>query len=197
MFSAANLGESPPVVFVAQLGTPGRSWQPVIDRLTTRQATVVYDRPGIGDSPPRAAPNPPLPYSAFAGELLTLLDRLGVAEPAVLVGHSVGSLITRVFTARNPARVAGLVHVDGSIPRLSLWPGEPAADGDGPQATIFDTIAGEIEILTAAPPQVPTVVITRTPGRWDVPIPHPQIDRLWSVHQELLARQSAAPLLDE
>lgn len=183
-------GASPPVVFVAQIGTAGSSWRPVIDRLTTGPTTITYDRPGTGDHPPRPAPNPPLPYSAFADELADLLDQAGVTEPVVLVGHSVGCLIVRVFADGYPARVAGAVHVDGSIPRLSLWPNaEPSRDGDGPDATEFDTTAGEVEILVAVAPAVPAIVVSRTPGRWNISLPHPAIDDLWTIHQKLLAEQ--------
>lgn len=196
MAAAVIRGEGPPVVFVAQLGTAGASWQPVLERLTCGATTVTYDRPGLGGCPDRPAPNRPLPYSAFADELAVVLDDVVVLQPAVLVGHSVGSLIVRAFADRHPDRVAGVVHVDGSIPHFFLWPdGRTPVDGDGPHATGFDTVLGEVETLTATVPKVPTVVITRTPGRWGVALPHPGIDRVWSVHQQLLAEQCHAPLV--
>jgi pimeloyl-ACP methyl ester carboxylesterase len=73
-----------------------------------------------------------LPYSAFAVELADLLDQQTVTGPLVVVGHSFGSLIARMFAARHPHRVAGMVHVDGSIPRGVLWcsphvTGDPSA----------------------------------------------------------------------
>jgi len=135
-----NPGGSPTIVFISQLGVDGSSWQPIIDLLQTGAASVTYDRPGIGAAPARPAPNPPLPYSAFADELAQLLAENEVAGPLVVVGHSVGSLIARMFVDRNPERIAGVVHVDGSIPRLSLWPAvnnEQSPDGDGPDATHF------------------------------------------------------------
>jgi len=191
-----NAGSSPPVVFISQLGTGGAAWKPVIDLLATSPVTVTYDRPGTGDAPARPAPNPPLPYGAFADELAALLDEHGVSERAVVVSHSVGSLIARVFADRHLRRVAGLVHVDGSIPRLSLWPFGPAVqppDGDRPDATHFDRVAGEIEILEAITPSVPTAVVTRTPGRWTPA--YDGADPLWTAYQRQLALQSSAPLV--
>jgi pimeloyl-ACP methyl ester carboxylesterase len=191
-----NAGSGPPVVFIAQLGTGGDSWKPVIDLMTSGATTVTYDRPGTGRAPGRPAPNPPLSYSAFADELLQLLDEHGVSEPVVLVGHSVGSLIARSFAGRHPTRTAGMVHIDGSIPRLELWPAidEPLSpDGDGPDATAFDTLAGEVEIIDASRPPVPAAVISRTPGRW--PVELLRADPLWSAYQRELARQWNAPLV--
>ena len=177
-------------MFIAQIGTRGDTWQPVIQAMTCNATTVTYDRPGIGDSPPRPAPNPPLPYSVFADELAATLDEAGITEPVVLVGHSVGGLIAQVFADCWRDRTAGIVLVDTSLPRLDLWPPpEPSRDGDGRDATAFDVTAGEVEILGMDPPPVAAVVVTRTPGRWAVPLPHPAIDDLWTAHQRDLARR--------
>jgi pimeloyl-ACP methyl ester carboxylesterase len=190
-------GSDPAVVFVAQLGASGSYWVPVIDLLETSPTVVSYDRPGIGDSPPRPAPNPPLPYSAFADELAAMLDGLPLPRPVVLVGHSAGSVIVRSFATRYPSRVAGMVHVDGSLPRLALWPRpEPMTDGDGEQATAFDAVRGEAEILGAALPPVPGVVIVRSPDRWEgVTLPHPALPDVWQANHRDLARQAGAPLV--
>jgi len=186
-------------VFIAQLGGLGQRWRPVLDRLTTGSATFAYDRRGLGDAPPRPAPNPPLPYGVFADELAALLDEHRVVEPAVLVGHSIGGHIARVFAGQLPDRVAGLVFVDASIPQFKLWWRDtaPVVDGDGRGATEFDILAGEVEVLSAIVPPVPTVVLTRRRRWWltGETIPHPAVDELWWVSQQLLAQQCHAPLV--
>lgn len=179
------------------MGEPGRYWQPVLDRLPGL-TTVTYDRPGIGATPHRPAPNKPLPYSAFADELAATLDDRGVSEPVVLVGHSIGSLIARVYADRHRHRIAGLVHVDGSLPQFHVVPGsetpEDGADGD-PDATRIDIVSGQVEVLEARVPAVPTLVLVRSPGRWS-PGPLPAgADELWLLSQRLLARDSGAPLI--
>ncbi len=186
-----------PIVFISALGEPGRYWQPVLD-LLPGLTTVTYDRPGTGATPHRTPPNPPLPYSAFADELATLLDERGVTEPAVIVGHSIGSLIARVYAARHPHRVAGLVHVDGSIPQFHVVPGsespEDGADGDT-AATVIDIVNGQVEVLYAEPATVPTLVLVRSPGRWAPGPPPAGADELWLVSQRILARETGSPLI--
>jgi pimeloyl-ACP methyl ester carboxylesterase len=183
-----------PIVFIAALGEPGRYWLPVLDRLADL-TTVTYDRPGIGGAPYRPPPNPPLPYSAFADELAALPDFTG---PAVIAAHSIGSLIARVFADRHPHRVAGMVHIDGSIPQFHIFPGletpEDGADGD-PDATVIDVVKGQVEVLYATPPTVPTLVLTRTPGHWTVKDLPDGVDDLWLASQRILARETGSPLI--
>lgn len=184
-------GAEPPVVFVSGMDEPGDAWAAVLPLLATRPTTVTYDRPGIGASQ-RRPDRRPLPYSGFAEELAAILDHLDLTHPVVLVGHSFGSLIVRMFAARHPERVAGMVHVDGSIPELHLWKGSSSAVDGG---TAIDPVAGETEIRTATLPQVPAVVLCRTPGRWDVTLPDPAIDDLWQHAQLALAIDLGAPLV--
>jgi len=197
MFYSITRGDDPPVVLVAALGFGQTSWQPVIERLTTHSAVLAYDRPGIGEAPDRADPAAPVTYSTLAGELAGVLDLAGVDVPAVLVGHSMGSNVVRVFAGRHPERVAGLVFVDGSLPRLALIDGGGSmTDSEQSGVSPIDTLAGEVEVLRAAVPPVPAVVLTRMPGWWpSPPIPHPALDELWQLNQHELAAQYRAPLL--
>ena len=67
VFAQVTGGGSPPVLLVAQIGTPGSSWEPVTKLLTTGPQLVTYDRPGIGASLPyrpatgRRSPLAPVP----------------------------------------------------------------------------------------------------------------------------------------
>jgi pimeloyl-ACP methyl ester carboxylesterase len=198
MTTTVRSGDGPPIVFISQLDTGRESWKPIIDRLPGA-AAFAYDRPGCGNAPPRPAPNPPLPYGAFADELADLLDRCHITDPAVLVGHSIGSPIARMLAHRHPHRVAGTVFIDGALPQNMMWPETSfPVDGEGPAATTIDVITGQVELLRAEPLDVPAVVLTRR-RRWWLPdydaIPHPAIDDLWYVSQQLLARQWRAPLI--
>lgn len=104
---------SPAVVLDAALGGSSISWslvQPEIARLTR---VCSYDRAGFGWSDAG-----PMPRTAgrIAGELRTLLERAGVPPPFLLVGHSYGGLVVRVFARRHAADVAGLLLVDPAHP---------------------------------------------------------------------------------
>jgi len=106
-------GGGPAVVFDAALGGSSISWslvQPPIARLTR---ACSYDRAGFAWSDAG-----PLPRTAgrCADELRVLLERGGVPPPYVLVGHSYGGLVMRIFAARHREDVAGLVLVDPAHP---------------------------------------------------------------------------------
>src|SRR5438067_1336267 len=104
---------SPTVILESGGGGVGYGWvlvQPGIAKFTR---ACWYDRAGEGwsDSPPA-----PRTSTTIADDLHELLRRAGVAPPYVLVGASVGGEYVRVFTAKFPDDVAGLVLVDSSHP---------------------------------------------------------------------------------
>jgi pimeloyl-ACP methyl ester carboxylesterase len=110
--SCAGSG-SPAVVFDAALGGSSLSWalvQPAVARLTRACA---YDRAGFSWSEAG-----PLPRTAgrIADELRALLGAAAVPPPYVLVGHSFGGLVARVFAGRHPDLTAGLVLLDPAHP---------------------------------------------------------------------------------
>ena len=108
--AGAVAGGRPTVVFESGLGTPLENWDAVQRDLARETATFTYDRAGIGGSEPgRAAPT--LPH--IVAELHALLAKTGTRPPYVLVGHSMGGPAIRLFAARYPGEVAGLVYVDG------------------------------------------------------------------------------------
>jgi pimeloyl-ACP methyl ester carboxylesterase len=191
-------GGQPTVVFVSAMGQGADDWIPVIDCMATRPATVRYDRPAIGQSPPRPTPNIALPYSRFAGELTAMLDQLEVAGPVVLVAHSFGSLIAQTFAGRHPDRVAGAVFVDGSMPGMDLGEeGVPRIDGDDDTGNLIDTKTGAEEIAASIVPQVPAVVLSRTWGWWKPEFgpQAPHHDARWHGYHAELAGRWGAPRL--
>jgi pimeloyl-ACP methyl ester carboxylesterase len=104
---------TPAVVLDAALGGSSISWTLVQPEIAGLTRVCSYDRAGFGWSDPG-----PMPRTAgrIADELRTLLDRGGVAPPFLLVGHSFGGLVMRIFARRYRAEVAGLVLVDPAHP---------------------------------------------------------------------------------
>lgn len=72
-------------------------------------ATCAYDRAGLAWSD---APRGGLTVESLLADLKALTDQLYPDRPVVLVGHSFGGLLVRLFAERYPERVAGLVLVD-------------------------------------------------------------------------------------
>ena len=109
----------PAVVMDSALAGSSISWsliQPDVSRLTR---ACSYDRAGFGWSDAG-----PMPRTAgrVADELRVLLERGGVAPPFVLVGHSFGGLVMRIFAARYRSDVSGLVLVDPAHPEDWVTP---------------------------------------------------------------------------
>jgi pimeloyl-ACP methyl ester carboxylesterase len=104
-------GSGPTVVLEGGMGVPGLAWRPIVEELATSARVITYDRAGLGwsDSSPR-----PRTADVMADELAALLARIEAPGPYVLVGHSLGGAIARVFAHRHPGSVAGLVLLDGA-----------------------------------------------------------------------------------
>lgn len=100
---------SPTVVFDSGLGAGSMLWVMVQRGLAAHTRACSYDRAGYGWSEP--GPSPRTAHQ-IVGELHSLLDRAGERPPFILVGHSFGSIIVRLYAATYPDEIAGLVLVD-------------------------------------------------------------------------------------
>ena len=94
-------------------GYGGYGWRMVQAGVAKFTIVCWYDRAGEGwsDPSPRARNS-----ATIVHDLHELLQRVPVAGPYVLVGHSIGGEYVRVFTAKFPSEVAGLVLVDSTHP---------------------------------------------------------------------------------
>ncbi len=102
---------SPTVIIDTGLGDDTTAWQAVLQESAKKTKTCVYDRAGYGWSDSGPQPRTSLRISY---ELKQLLREADIQPPYVLVGHSFGGYNMRLFTARNPDKVKGLVLVDAS-----------------------------------------------------------------------------------
>jgi pimeloyl-ACP methyl ester carboxylesterase len=100
----------PVVVLEAGIAASSLSWSLVQKQVAEFATVLSYDRAGFGWS------DLPLHRSTAldaARDLALMLECAGFGRgPFVLVGHSFGGLVVRVFEEQYPERVAGLVLVD-------------------------------------------------------------------------------------
>ncbi|WP_394760868.1 alpha/beta fold hydrolase [Phenylobacterium sp.] len=89
-------------------------WAVVQARLAAKGlASVAYDRAGLGHSEPGPKPRD---GQAIVADLATLLRALDEAGPFVLVGHSMGGLMVRLYALTHPKQILGVVLVDAVTP---------------------------------------------------------------------------------
>jgi pimeloyl-ACP methyl ester carboxylesterase len=100
----------PVVVLEAGIAATSLSWSRVQNELSTVTTVLSYDRAGLGWSG-TTAPRDATARSA-AEDLKALLDRSEHPGPYILVGHSFGGLIARIFQQQYPAEIVGLILVD-------------------------------------------------------------------------------------
>ena len=100
---------SPTVVLVSGLGAPQAYWNPVIPDLAAKTTIVTYDRAGVGES---EIGDLPTHAEQSAKDLQVLLDKLGVPSPYILVGHSYGGNVIRLFASMYPDDMGGLILED-------------------------------------------------------------------------------------
>ena len=99
----------PTVVFESGLGEGSPYWGRIAPAVSATARACVYDRAGRGASDDAGAAQD---GAAVASDLHRLLQAEGIAGPVVLVGHSTGGPYARVFAARYPDEVAGMVLLD-------------------------------------------------------------------------------------
>ena len=105
---------SPTVVIVSGLGDWSTSWGVVQPEVAKTTRVCTYDRSGLGWSDAV-----PLPQDAAqaAKELHTLLQNANIPEPYIMVGHSLGGFIVRLFAHDYASEVTGVVLVDSMNPK--------------------------------------------------------------------------------
>ena len=109
-------GDGPPIVFVHGLGGSHLNWSLVGKALAQGRRAVAMDLRGFG-----LTPGAPRSTSIRANvRLVNAFLKEVVGAPAVLVGNSMGGVISVLQTHNNPETVAGLVLVDPALPPTAV-----------------------------------------------------------------------------
>ncbi len=103
---------SPTVLLESGFGGGSGAWGKVQPALARTTRVCSYDRAGSGFSDPGPIPRD---GSAIARDLDQALQNAEIEGPFIVVGHSAGGLSARLFAARRPGEVLGLVLVDPTL----------------------------------------------------------------------------------
>jgi len=108
-------GSGSPVVILESGGGGygGYGWRVIQAGVAKFTKVCWYDRGGEGWSDVTQTARTSV---SIVNDLHELLQRAPVAGPYVLVGHSIGGEYVRIFTAKFPSEVAGVVLVDSTHP---------------------------------------------------------------------------------
>lgn len=187
MYAECRGTGSPTVILVSGLDAAGDLWdspltsgRPVFPAIAERTRVCSYDRPGTtraiaGGGISRSDPVPqPTTTADAVSDLHALLGALRIAEPVVVVGHSYGGVVSRLFAGTYPAQVSGMVLVDSLSPELrvgmtahdwEIWNAlnarTPEQIADYPDLERIDATLSLDQVADAEPiGQMPLVVIT-------------------------------------
>ena len=181
--AAACIGQgAPTVVYIdgfASAAAP--NWSLAAVEQSDSNRVCLFDRPGMGLSPPRAGAAPHSTPEQHAQEMLDMLAVLGEPGPYLLVPWSYGGLVARAASAQHPDLVAGMVLVDATSPLLpgldEPWNGE---NGIIDTDTIIDTV-------TNGPDMGNRPLIVLQAGVVDASSPLPDTHAQWDAAQHQAA----------
>jgi pimeloyl-ACP methyl ester carboxylesterase len=196
----------PTVILEAGFAGNSDDWIEVQGPLARATRTCAYDRAGLGYS--LLIPGVHDAADEIA-DLSRLVDAADIRPPYVLVGHSYGGLLVRLFAHADPFDMAGIVLVDSmgrnQDRRLrAIWQAQPAeVRRQVPDPTAYpvqdgvDVLAGEaLDAKLGTLGDTPLVVITRgrlldteqppLPQTMQAPVVH-----LWDTMQNELAALSS------
>ena len=110
---------SPSVLLESGIAASSLSWARVLPEIAAFTRVCAYDRAGLAWSDVASSPRN---FDRICDDLGAVLAHSDAKRPAVLVGHSFGSLVVRGYAARHPEQVAGLVLVDPPTEWLNAGP---------------------------------------------------------------------------
>jgi pimeloyl-ACP methyl ester carboxylesterase len=125
---------SPSVLFVSGRTAPGYVWMPTARGVGAFTRACWYDRADVGWSDP--GPDPAWADQA-ALDLHLLVQRADIQPPLVLVGHSFGGHVIRLYHHDYRGEVAGMVFVDASLENADTIPGMPHRERPGASRAVI------------------------------------------------------------
>lgn len=121
--AGAPPGRAPAVLAVHGITGSHRSWVPVARHLGRDVTVLAPDLRGRGASAGLPGPHG---LDAHVDDLVAVLEAVGVSR-AVLAGHSMGGYVVARLAATQPTRARSVVLVDGGLPLVVPFEGDPDA----------------------------------------------------------------------
>ena len=140
----------PPVVLINGAGDFSFDWALVQSEISGFTSCVSYDTSGLAWSDLGPTPRT---MKQEAYELHLLLQKARIKGTYVLVGHSVGGLIARIYAAMYPKEVVGIVLVDSTTEDTTLsYQGKLVRVRDAAKSRIIPGV----QTFAGSPPKPPT-----------------------------------------
>lgn len=151
-------GSGDPVILIHGLGGSHVNWISIAESMRSHGRVVAPDLIGFGLTPPKGRR---ALLDNQADLIVDLIHRMG-SQPALLVGNSMGGLISLMVAAANPELVRGVVLLDPAMPvrRLNMDP------------------RGLVQVMG---PHLPILGLAIARGSWGGPIPERYIESALSM----------------
>ena len=102
----------PTIIIISGGTTPSFAYFDLQEKLSETVRTCTYDTAGIGWSP--ANDNIPHTTKNLSNELYLLLQSAKIDGPIILAGHSLGGIVSLIYSAEHEEQVAGIAFIDSS-----------------------------------------------------------------------------------
>ncbi|MFI5729100.1 alpha/beta fold hydrolase [Kribbella sp. NPDC051587] len=116
-----------PIVLVHGAAESVETWSALVPELARTHRVYAYDITGYGYSERKA----PYTIEHLAAQLLGFLDAMKLTKP-VLVGHSLGAGVVAEAALEQPAKIGGIMFLDGDA--------LPLPNGGGPPRAVVNTL---------------------------------------------------------
>ncbi len=117
-YNNINNKNSPSVVFEAGLGDTSESWKYIQEKISKMISSLSYDRAGVGKSDSARIPRTCMD---MVYDLSELLSKVPLKPPFIIVAHSFGGLVARLFASLYPWLVSGIILVDSAVEFKELF----------------------------------------------------------------------------
>jgi esterase len=106
-----NGGDGVPIIALHAYWMEAGTYADLAEALAPEWRVIALDQRGHGHSDHTKD----LSWNAFIGDLDAFLDHLGVHDPVILIGNSLGGTVAFRYAARNPGRVRAMVIEESPV----------------------------------------------------------------------------------